>query len=151
MSAIALDASVVNALLFHEPHSSHADHVITTAINDGILLIAPFLLPVEVTNTVRRRMRAERFSMATAQTLLARCELLSIDLLEPPGLHRRALDLTEAHSLGGHDAHYVALAMIAGYDLWTADERLMRAVRGRLPFVRWIGDYPLPVSAPPDI
>jgi predicted nucleic acid-binding protein len=37
--------------------------------------------------------------------------------------------------------HYIALAELLGATLWTADQRLLRALSGRLPFVRWIADY----------
>jgi predicted nucleic acid-binding protein len=38
----------------------------------------------------------------------------------------------------------VALAQHLGCDLWTADQRILRAVGGRLPFVRYVGDYVSP-------
>jgi len=67
--------------------------------------------------------------------------LLPITLLDPPGLHHQALTFAAAHSLGAHDAHYVALAYLFGCELWVDDRRMLRAVQGRLPFVKWIGDY----------
>lgn len=141
MSAVAVDASVAASLLFDEEHSERAAALFADAARTGMLLLAPFLLPVEVTNVVRKRMRADNLTLDVGRALLARFERLSIDLLEPPGLHGHALELAAAHSLGAHDVHYVALADLAGCKLWTGDARILRAVRGRLPFVRWIGDY----------
>lgn len=35
----------------------------------------------------------------------------------------------------------MCLAQTPGCDLWTDDRRLLGALGGTLPFVRWIGDY----------
>jgi predicted nucleic acid-binding protein len=48
--------------------------------------------------------------------------------------------LADEHNLpAAYGAHDVALAELLGAALWTADRRLLRALGGRLPFVRWIG------------
>ena len=39
-----------------------------------------------------------------------------------------------------YDAQYLALADLLGCELWTADRRLVSAVAGKLPWVRWIGE-----------
>ncbi|HEY3231696.1 MAG TPA: type II toxin-antitoxin system VapC family toxin, partial [Roseiflexaceae bacterium] len=60
----------------------------------------------------------------------------------PDGLHRRAWEI--AHQFkrpAAYDAHYLALAEIAGCPFWTADERLFNAVKDQLGWVRWLGDY----------
>ncbi len=38
---------------------------------------------------------------------------------------------------------FVTLGLHLGGEFWTADERLVHAVRGQLSFVRWLGDYPM--------
>ena len=93
-------------------------------------------------------MRDSKLPLAVATARLEDFLMLPIERLEPPSLHHRALALTELHSLGAHDAHYVALAEMYGCDLWVDDDRLLRAVRGRLTFVKSIGDYPLPPPVP---
>ena len=137
----AVDSSVALTVVFAEEQSERGSAFFRDAAWSGTLLTAPFLMPAEVTNAVRRRMRAERWSLDVARDLLTRLDALSIDLLEPAGLHHRALELAAAHSLSAYDAHYVALAEFAGCELWTTDLGMLTAVRGRLPFVKWIGDY----------
>ena len=55
-------------------------------------------------------MRSERLSLTDAIIVLDNFLAYPITLFDPPRFHRVALALTEAHSLGAHDAHYVALA-----------------------------------------
>jgi predicted nucleic acid-binding protein len=141
---LVVDASVCGKLLWPEEYSERAVSLFDDADQMGWRLAAPVILPVEITNLIRRRMRAERLPIERALSLLDDFLAQPIDLITDADLHRAALRLTEAHSLGGHDAHYVALAQRLGCEMWTADERILRAVAGRLTFIRWIGDYVSP-------
>ena len=40
-----------------------------------------------------------------------------------------------------YDAAYLALAEAEKCDLWTGDKAFYQAVKGELPWVKWIGDY----------
>lgn len=42
-----------------------------------------------------------------------------------------------------YDPHYLALAEREGCEYWTADARLWNTVKGKLAWVRWLGDYQL--------
>jgi len=147
MADLVLDASVVVALLFAEPLTPQADLLITDAQRRGLRLNAPHLLPFEVTNAIRRRMRRDGLSLDEALTALNFFLALPIDLIVDHELHRQALRLTQAYGLGGQDAHYVALAQRLGCALWTADERLLRALGDRLPQVRFIGEHSSPSNS----
>jgi predicted nucleic acid-binding protein len=49
-----------------------------------------------------------------------------------------------AHLFGvpaAYDAHYLALAEQQNCEYWTADTRLWNTVKGRLSWIRWLGDY----------
>jgi predicted nucleic acid-binding protein len=64
--------------------------------------------------------------------------------MELQGLYDTALVIAEQNHLGAtYDAIYVAVAKSTNDELWTDDRRLLRALGGRLPFVKWIGDYPV--------
>jgi len=142
---LVVDASVATIVLFPEPFSPNAEALFRDVLLLGHHMTAPHLLPVEVTNAIRRHMRRERISLDTAMALLNDFLTQPIELVTDQDLHRQALRLTEAYSLGAHDAHYVALAQRLGCAFWTADERIRRATGGRLTFIRFIGDY-LPLT-----
>ena len=62
------------------------------------------------------------------------------DLVEPPGLHTKAIEL--AAELGqntAYDTHYLALAEMLDCEVWTADEHFFRSSAVDFPRVRWIG------------
>ena len=52
--------------------------------------------------------------------------------------YQLALDL---YDTGVYDAMYVVLANRLSYELWTDDQRLLRALGGTFTNARWIGDY----------
>lgn len=142
MSDIVVDATVGVMTVIPEEQTPQAIALFRDAQRLGDRLVAPYALPIEVTNAIRRYMRRERLPLSLALALLARFLGQPVELASDPDLHFHALRLTDAFSLGGHDAHYVALAQLLGCEMWTGDQRLLRAIAGRLPYVKYIGDYP---------
>lgn len=141
MSLVVVDASIAKKKLFAEIYSDKTEQLFQDAAGTRQRIVAPPLLTVEITNVVRKRMVSEGLTLARGIAPIDDFLLLPITLLDPPGLHHQALTFAAAHSLGAHDAHYVALAYLFGCELWVDDRRMLRAVQGRLPFVKWIGDY----------
>ncbi len=74
--------------------------------------------------------------------LLERFAVLPIVPVSPAGVDRAALALSIQYELPTvYDAYYLIVAQRAVCDFWTDDRRLLRILAGRLPYVRWIGDY----------
>jgi predicted nucleic acid-binding protein len=99
-------------------------------------LAAPDLLYYEVTNALYRY---QKLGHMTAQSVeLAWDAALALPLHRPHevDLHRRALFLAARFDLpAAYDAHYLALAEHLDGELWTADQRLVRAVQSELAWV----------------
>lgn len=70
--------------------------------------------------------------------LLLALPIQYLDLVET---YPQALKLTRQFSLSLYDALYIALAQQLGCEFWTADERIVRALNGRLLFVRLLATY----------
>jgi predicted nucleic acid-binding protein len=142
---ICADASVGIKWILDEERSDRARALNSTAIRTGEIIVAPPLLPIEVTNILRQRMRTrEALSLDEASQHLDDFLAFPIEYHNPAGLHYQALVLADALGLPAtYDAHYLALAEQLGCELWTDDQRLIRQVATSLPFVRWIGDHPV--------
>ena len=145
---ICVDASLVAKLIFDEEHSPQSRTLCREAGEATERIVAPPLLPIEVTNVVRQRMRRAKppakrpISMAEAREALELFLAHPIELAMPQVLHRVALELAhECGLMAVYDAHYIALAQTLGCPFWTADRRLVEALQDKLDFVRWIGDY----------
>jgi predicted nucleic acid-binding protein len=142
---ICVDASVAVKWVLNEERSDQARALYQAALRAGESIVAPTLLPLEVTNILRQRMRAkDGLSLTEAVRQLGDFLDFRIELNNPVGLHFQALVLADALGLPAtYDAHYLALAEQLGCELWTDDQRLIRHVASSLPFVRWIGDHPV--------
>ena len=109
--------------------------------HQGVQLVAPYLIPVEVANSLFRKVAHRELSSDTATLLLDRLIDIGVGLREPRGLHIRAMDLAaQLRQPAVYDSHYLALAQILDCDLWTADERFFRAAAGQFPSLHWIGE-----------
>jgi predicted nucleic acid-binding protein len=105
----------------------------------GMTLHAPALVGSEIVNGVHRLRRAGMLSEAAAKGILARALRMPLVLHDDEHLHLRALELATDHKLPAtYDSHYLALAERLGIEFWTADTKLAKAVRDRLPWVRLV-------------
>ncbi len=140
---IGVDANLAAKWIFAEEFSGRALGLLAKCIQAGERICAPPLLTVEVTNIIRRRMLREGVTLPQAQRLLGQFLAFPVTTVSPSSLHERALALAEEYGLPAvYDAHYVALAAFLECELWTDDRRLLRALDGKLSFVKWLGDYP---------
>lgn len=145
---ICVDASVAAKWIFDEEHFQAARALYRDAADRAERIVAPLLLPIEMTNIIRQRMRRAKppqqhpLTLPEATDALERFLAFPLALTMPPELHRQALELAAAHDLPAvYDTHYLAMAQMLGCPLWTADQNLIHTLGGTLPFVKWIGDY----------
>ena len=139
-SWICVDANVVVRLVA-DPTDRPVRQLWERWDEEARSVTAPSLLRYEVTNALYRRWRLGEVSESAARDSLHAALALSIHLRNEPDLHARAFTMAGRFALpAAHDAHYQALAESLGAELWTADERLARAVRPQLSWLRLIGE-----------
>lgn len=132
-----IDASVVLKGFFpDEVGHTHALALMRAYAQEEIALLAPTLLPYEVTNAVLQAVRRNRISLEKGQEIVAVFQELSIPTVEVPW--QRALVLARAYDRSAYDGAYLALAEERSDQLVTADLRLYNAVKDRLAWVVWI-------------
>jgi predicted nucleic acid-binding protein len=123
-----VDASVVVAALLDQgPDGEWAADVLSEPS-----VIAPHLMPAEVTQTIRRLAHAESVSADAAALALDDLANLAIPLFEFGPHADRVWELRD--SLTAYDAWYVALAETLDVGLATLDRRLARASGPRCDF-----------------
>ncbi|MBC7264069.1 MAG: type II toxin-antitoxin system VapC family toxin [Chloroflexi bacterium] len=139
-SPVCVDASIVVALVTAETQSERALTLWAEWMQGGIRVIAPTLLQCEATSALRRKVMRGTMSLPDARRALEVALSLAIELLDPPGLSLRALDLAvRLNRPAAYDAYYLALAEMMGAEFWTADEKLYNAVRDEFPHIHWVG------------
>lgn len=139
---ICVDSSVAVKWLVAEPDSPRALSLLRHTIDAHEEIVAPILLISEVANVLWQQVR--RGSLLFPQVLerLQYFRALPLRLESGADIALQALMLTEQYRLPAvYDAHYLVVASGAGAQLWTADQRLLNALGGRLPFVRSLTTY----------
>jgi predicted nucleic acid-binding protein len=139
-----LDASVAAKWLLppkDEPLSAEALHLLDQYAAGDIALLVPDLFWPEIGNIVWKSVRAGRIAEATASKGLDLLAALNIPTVPTGPLLRDAFRIATTFDRTVYDSLYVALAVQAGCQLVTADERLANAMGMRLPVV-WLGALP---------
>jgi predicted nucleic acid-binding protein len=122
--SIVVDASVVAAAFFPEPHRAAAKALLA----DGEELVAPDLLLAEVANVIWKRHGRGEIDAAEANDLLADVLRLPINYTPAAELIESALELAVALQRTVYDSLYLALAIRQGAVMVTGDERLVNAL-----------------------
>ena len=141
---VVVDTSIAIKWVLQESDSDIAETMLIEWSSNGVVILAPALLTYEVTNALYKKARKGEITFETATEALTKVLLsgVALNFSQDSNLGRRAIEL--AHQFGltaTYDAHYLALAEREGCELWTADTRMWNSIRGKLTWVRWIGDY----------
>ena len=88
-----VDASVAAKWIFPEEYSLQARNLVERARASGEPLIAPPLLPGEVNNVIRQRMRREGLSIERARERMHRFLTYPVVIEEVEGVYETALSI----------------------------------------------------------
>ena len=145
-NVVIVDASIAIKWTINESDSSAALALLAHWNDKEIEVHAPALLAYEVTNALYRRVRRGEIPFGDARRGLTEIifKVIAFDFPEDPEFNIRAMELVQQFGLpAAYDSHYLALAEREECELWTADTRLWNSTRGKLVWLRWLGDYPI--------
>ena len=138
---VVVDASLALKWLVREVYTAEANDLGRLWNSQGTRIAAPYLMPVEVTNALHQRVARGELTLEAASQRMESLLSSGLELLQPPHLYGRALELAGQLRQGAtYDAHYMALAETLGCELWTADEKFYRVASPVARSVRWIGE-----------
>jgi predicted nucleic acid-binding protein len=141
---VVVDTSIAIKWVLQESDSDIAETMLIEWSSNGVVILAPALLTYEVTNALYKKARKGEITFETAKEALTKVLVsgVALNFSQDSNLGRRAIELARQFGLPAtYDAHYLALAEREGCELWTADTRMWNSIRGKLTWVRWIGDY----------
>jgi len=139
---VCIDASLAIKLLVQESYSAQVASLWQSWTENGTERIAPAFFPVEVASAIRRKCVRKQLTEEETEEAFDIFTRLSFTVLMPEALLKEAWDMTrELEFPTLYDTAYLALSKICNCEFWTADEALVNSLQGKLPWVRWIGDY----------
>jgi predicted nucleic acid-binding protein len=140
-AAVVVDASLAIKWVIQETYTAEARRLLKEWQDDGRELLAPTLFFYEITNVLAKRMRQHQLTLEQANDRLHFLVETGPTLLQSSSIHIRALELADDLRFpASYDAHYLALAESRQCEFWTADERLWNSVKGKMNWVRWVGE-----------
>lgn len=142
---LVVDASVaVKWHLADEEYEDEATLLIKRFAQGQVELVAPEQIRYEVPSaiTVAARGRKPRITRRQGEEAIAEFLNLGITTAGDSELILSAYALVHQHGCALCDALYLALAERLATQFITADRKLYQMIRD-LPYVLWIGDYPL--------
>ena len=141
MPRIVIDASIsVKWQLSDETDTVPALDMLHDYIAGTIAFVAPRIWPYEISNIMNKAVSIGRLTETEGREAFEILHMLDIEFLDFPS-PADAYQLARTYQRSVYDSFYLAAAHMHNLDLWTGDRRLYNAVKERLPFVRWIGDY----------
>lgn len=135
--SICVDASFALKLVLQEEDSDAVHALWTTWVAQDAEICAPCHLMIEAISVIRNHVYRRNISPAAEQAAVEALWAQEIELLHPGFIERRAWELAQQFKRPTvYDALYLAVAEHIGCELWTADDRLYKAVHDALPWVR---------------
>lgn len=148
-SLVCVDANLVLRALVPGPFSEHVIALWAHWHSQDETLIAPGLLAYEVASSLRRLVFLGELTPPEGEEAFQRFLQMDIRLSSQRGIIPLAWELAkEFNRPRVYDMCYLALARLRQCEFWTADERLHNAVRHKLTWVRWLGDFSPSESRP---
>ncbi len=141
-SSLVVDAGIALVVVLPHPYREHGKRFWQRWVATPRPLLAPHLWVAEVTSGLRRAVWESILTPAEAEQALE--HLLRLPITFVPDAHLASGALVWAGQLQqkrAYDAFYVALAEARGAEFWSADNRLVRALRQQgHTWAHWIGD-----------
>lgn len=142
VTKIVSDASlVVKWFLEDETEVEWARKVQEDFIEEKIELWAPDIINFETANAFNVAVIRKRISKRVAREFLTDFLQFKIFTFETNKIIIPTLNLALDFKLSVYDASYIALAELKNCNFYTEDKRLVNKLKGKVPFVKWLGDY----------
>jgi len=140
---IVVDANLCVALIIPLPYSEAAAKRWLAWETERVSLYAPLLWEYEVVSALRKAIVAGLINREETESALRRLFILGVEMVPADvECHRSALQWSERIGQPvAYDGQYLALAEALQADLWTADKRLIDALKSQnLSWLHWIGE-----------
>lgn len=146
MHSLVVDASV--AIKWLNPAEPLADkaNAIRDAYEQGhITLLVPTFLDYEIVNGVNKAVARGDLTEEEGREAISLLLTIHAHRIPLPSPYE-SYELARKYQRSVYDSWYLALAEEMGSEFWTADLKLYNAVKDRLPFVKWLGNYAAQLS-----
>jgi len=138
VNRVCVDASIWVKILTEEPGTDRAQALILRLLQEKKEIVAPAMMKLEVGSVLRKKWSRKLLDAETLQEMWNKFTLLPITYVDHTLLDESAWEVATRNGLVNlYDAIYIALS--DGIEFWTADERLVNAVKVSGAQIRLLG------------
>jgi len=139
---VVVDASVLVKWFVPEEFSDRAEAILNDHLDARVTVAAPSYALLELANALRKHVVRGVMGPGEAGEAFSLLLEMDIEFVEVDGeLAREALGYALDNGVTVYDAYYIVLARRLGTVFYTADEKLLRQLRGREPVARHVAEY----------
>lgn len=139
---IVIDAGVALKWQFRdELELEQAAQMLADFIDGKIELISPTLFAYEIVNAINIAVRKKRIPEGEGFEAINDILSIGIKLIDFDEFAGPTFSLTQTYNRSAYDCAYMSLAQREECLMYTADKRLFNAIKNRLRFIKWVGDY----------
>jgi len=144
VAELCIDANIaIKWFIKGEAFRQKALKLLHESVAAGITLIAPPLFESETDGIIQTRLVEQRTTPEAADRTFALLDSTPVMIVTHPRVRQRAREIArQCGQRKVYDATYAALAELRGCEFWTADKVFYDAVKGMLPFVKYLPHYP---------
>ena len=139
---VCIDASLALTWLLSVQPVERADTLRRRWLKDGIELIGPPLFRAEVTSVLREEVYFKRLTREEGEEAFRLYAIIPIRIVNNQAIYRKAWELAGEHNQHRtYDMQYLAVAELEDCAFWTLDKKLVHAMRGKNPRLKWVGEH----------
>jgi predicted nucleic acid-binding protein len=138
---VCFDASVAVKWVLREEGTDAARRILADVLRGGQRIVAPPHLIAEVTSAIYRRLRIGEILLPEAIERMSTFVSIPIELVAPPALAPRALQLASEFRWGyPYGAMYLAVGELLDCEVWTADRDFSDDAHEKYPRLRLLSE-----------
>lgn len=137
-----VDASVALKWQFEDEETTEcATNLLRDFVEGRIELVSPTLFSYEIISGINTAINRKRVGAEAGHRAIVYLTSLGVGLRDFQDLIGPTFYMARHYHLSPYDCAYMALAEKEKCDFLTGDKKLHTAIKNRLPWVKWIGDY----------
>lgn len=137
-----IDASVALKWQFEDEETTDsATALLLDFVDRRVDLITPTFFSYEIISAINTAIHRKRIGEEAGHRAIVYLTSLGIELRHFEDLIIPTFYMARQYGLSPYDCAYLSLAEKEKCDFLTGDKKLSNAIKGRLPWVKWIGDY----------
>ena len=139
---VCIDASLALAWLLPAERNNTIDALFSEWNRKGVRLLTASLFHAEVTSTIRKQVYFKKLQPEQGEHLFTLYLRMEIESIGEQEVYNRAWELAKRFNLPTtYDTQYLAVAELRDCELWTTDSRFINSLHGRVPRIKWAGEY----------